>query len=128
MLRDLGLPLAAPRLERRISAEPALRKGPICMTDACRAYAAIALWAAVGWHLAERTASGQFFGPVPVMNEVIHRTAEGRRMLVIHGHQFDGSLNPNRWFLRMGHQAYLTALRVDRWYSGDGRPRPEHDR
>ncbi|MGZ6176196.1 MAG: UDP-2,3-diacylglucosamine diphosphatase [Candidatus Binataceae bacterium] len=55
-----------------------------------------------------------FFGPISVLNEVIHRTAEGRRMLVIHGHQFDGSLNPNRWFLRMGHQAYLTAMRVDR--------------
>ena len=41
-----------------------------------------------------------FFGPIPVPSEVIHRTAQGRRMLVIHGHQFDGSLNPNRWFLR----------------------------
>jgi UDP-2,3-diacylglucosamine pyrophosphatase LpxH len=61
------------------------------------------------------------FGPIPVVSELIHRTAGGRRMLVIHGHQFDGSLNPNRWLQRMGNQAYLAALRVDRWYSGEGR-------
>lgn len=57
------------------------------------------------------------FGSVLVKNELIHRTAEGRRILVIHGHQFDGSLNPNRWLPRMGNRAYLTALRVDRWYN-----------
>jgi len=66
-------------------------------------------------------------GPVSVQNDLIHRTAEGRRMLVIHGHQFDGSLNPNRWFLRMGNQAYLTALRIDRWYNGDGTVRREQN-
>jgi len=60
-----------------------------------------------------------FFGPLPVLSQTIHQTAEGRRMLVIHGHQFDGSLNPNRWFLRMGNQAYLTAMRIDRWYNGE---------
>lgn len=65
------------------------------------------------------------FGPIPVLSEVIHQTAEGRRMLVIHGHQFDGSLNPNRWFLRMGNQAYLTAMRIDRWYNSEGQLRRE---
>jgi UDP-2,3-diacylglucosamine pyrophosphatase LpxH len=68
-----------------------------------------------------------FIGPIPVLSELIHQTAEGRRMLVIHGHQFDGSLNPNRWFLRMGNQAYLTAMRIDRWYNGDARPRRERN-
>lgn len=33
------------------------------MTDACRASAAIALWAVVGWQVAEGVAAGQFFGP-----------------------------------------------------------------
>jgi UDP-2,3-diacylglucosamine pyrophosphatase LpxH len=56
-------------------------------------------------------------GPVPIAPELIHRTAEGRRMLVIHGHQFDGSLNPNRWISIFGAQAYHHALRIDRWYS-----------
>ncbi len=63
------------------------------------------------------------FGRIPVVNELIHRTAEGRRMLVIHGHQFDGSLNPNRLLQKMGNQAYLAALRLDRWFSGGATPR-----
>lgn len=64
------------------------------------------------------------FGRISVGNELIHRTAEGRRMLVIHGHQFDGSLNPNRLLQKMGNQAYLTALRIDRWFNGDGKTQP----
>jgi UDP-2,3-diacylglucosamine pyrophosphatase LpxH len=66
-------------------------------------------------------------GPFPVATELVHRTAEGRRMLVIHGHQFDGSLNPNRLMYMLGTQAYHQALRVDRWYSEhpDERPRRE---
>lgn len=60
------------------------------------------------------------FGRISVANELIHTTAEGRRILVIHGHQFDGSLNPNRILFRMGNQAYLAALRVDRWYNNGG--------
>jgi UDP-2,3-diacylglucosamine pyrophosphatase LpxH len=67
------------------------------------------------------------FGPITVVSEMIHRTAEGRRMLVIHGHQFDGSLNPNRLLQRMGNQAYMTALRIDRWFNGDGAPRDGHE-
>lgn len=66
------------------------------------------------------------FGRITVARELIHRTAEGRRMLVIHGHQFDGSLNPNRWLPRIGNQAYMTALRIDRWYRSA--PQPEGDR
>ncbi len=58
-------------------------------------------------------------GPLPVASELIHRTADGRRMLVIHGHQFDGSLNPNRWMHVLGAQAYHQALRINRWYSED---------
>src|SRR5579875_238603 len=56
-------------------------------------------------------------GPLTVAAEIVHRTAQGRRMLVLHGHQFDGSLNHNRLMYRLGTQAYHQALRVDRWYS-----------
>jgi UDP-2,3-diacylglucosamine pyrophosphatase LpxH len=55
------------------------------------------------------------FGSVAVRRELLHTTAAGQRMLVIHGHQFDGSLNPNRWFSRMGSQAYSRALRLNQW-------------
>jgi len=55
------------------------------------------------------------FGIVPSRDKYIHRTAEGRRMLVIHGHQFDGSLASAR--LWKSNQTYLMALRINRWYS-----------
>ncbi len=55
------------------------------------------------------------FGPVAVRYQLLHKTAEGRRMLVIHGHQFDGTLNPNRWFSRMGSKAYGRAMQLNHW-------------
>ncbi len=58
-------------------------------------------------------------GPIPIATDLIHRTAEGRRMLVIHGHQFDGSLNPNRLLGMMGTQAYHAALRIDGWCNAE---------
>ncbi len=58
------------------------------------------------------------FGPVgSLRTDVIHRTAEGRRMLVIHGHQFDGSLHPTHWLSMMGSIAYTAALRMNLWYN-----------
>jgi UDP-2,3-diacylglucosamine pyrophosphatase LpxH len=55
------------------------------------------------------------FGSVAVRYQLLHKTAEGRRMLVIHGHQFDGSLNPNRWFSRVGSHAYGRAMQLNHW-------------
>src|SRR5262252_3028018 len=56
-------------------------------------------------------------GPVSVRPTLVHRTLEGRRMLVIHGHQFDGSLNPNRWTWMVGSRAYRAVLRLSDWCS-----------
>jgi UDP-2,3-diacylglucosamine pyrophosphatase LpxH len=53
-------------------------------------------------------------GLVPRRAELIHRTADGRRMLVTHGHQFDGSLTSGNWL--KGRQAYTVALRIHQWY------------
>jgi len=44
-----------------------------------------------------------------------YTTADGRRMLVIHGHQFDSSLSSARWPSMMGSQAYAIALRIEQW-------------
>ena len=38
-------------------------------------------------------------------------------MLVIHGHQFDGSLNPNRLLPMIGSNAYARAQRIHDWYN-----------
>jgi UDP-2,3-diacylglucosamine pyrophosphatase LpxH len=54
------------------------------------------------------------FGNMPTRDQIIHRTAEGRRMLVIHGHQFDGSLASARvWKVN---QTYSMALKLSGWY------------
>ena len=54
------------------------------------------------------------FGLAPSRTELIHRTVEGRRMLVIHGHQFDSSLAAGQWW--KGNQVYAMALRINQWY------------
>jgi UDP-2,3-diacylglucosamine pyrophosphatase LpxH len=54
-------------------------------------------------------------GLVPRRAELIHRTAEGRRMLVAHGHQFDGAVASGRWL--KGNQAYTMAQRIHQWYT-----------
>ncbi len=59
---------------------------------------------------------GTLFGAIPVEGRLIHRTAEGRMMLVLHGHQFDESNNAARWPARMGSRAYTLALRINDWY------------
>jgi UDP-2,3-diacylglucosamine pyrophosphatase LpxH len=54
-------------------------------------------------------------GLVPRRAELIHRTAEGRRLLVTHGHQFDRTLVSGSWL--KGKQAYTVALRIHQWYA-----------
>jgi UDP-2,3-diacylglucosamine pyrophosphatase LpxH len=59
----------------------------------------------------------QLFGSLPSKSSLIHTTADGKRMLVIHGHQFDGSLNPNRLLPIIGANAYARAQRIHDWYN-----------
>ncbi len=50
------------------------------------------------------------FGGVTVRREMIHETADGRRMLVLHGDRFDGVVLNARWLARLGSTAYNLAL------------------
>jgi UDP-2,3-diacylglucosamine pyrophosphatase LpxH len=59
------------------------------------------------------------FGPIECRPYHVHRTAEGRRMLVIHGHQFDGALHGSRWLYALGSLGYSAALRINLWYNRD---------
>jgi UDP-2,3-diacylglucosamine pyrophosphatase LpxH len=56
------------------------------------------------------------FGAIHTKNQLIHRTAEGRLMLVLHGHQFDESYNASHWPSMMGSRAYTVALKINQWY------------
>ena len=49
--------------------------------------------------------------------ELLYRTGEGRKMLVIHGHQFDRAMAGGRWW--PGGQTYAVAMRINEWYRRD---------
>lgn len=45
--------------------------------------------------------------------KVVHRTADGRRLLVLHGDQLDARLGSGRLLARMGSQAYAMGISLD---------------
>ena len=53
------------------------------------------------------------FGEVKVEEEAIHTQADGRKLLVIHGDQFDGIVRYARWLAILGDWAYSAALRIN---------------
>jgi UDP-2,3-diacylglucosamine pyrophosphatase LpxH len=53
------------------------------------------------------------FGRVVIQNHAIHVTADGRRLLVLHGDQFDGVVRHARWLAFAGDRAYQAALSVN---------------
>jgi len=57
------------------------------------------------------------FGEVRVCNDTIHTTADGRRLLVIHGDQFDSVVTYAKWLAHLGDWAYNVALRLNQWFN-----------
>jgi len=58
-----------------------------------------------------------FFGPyggITVQKEAIHETADGRRLLVIHGHELDAVVQNIRWLAFVGDIGYGLLLRLNR--------------
>ncbi len=53
---------------------------------------------------------GTYFGGVEVMDRTIHTTADGKRLLVIHGDEFDVVVRHSRWLAYLGDGAYTAAL------------------
>lgn len=58
---------------------------------------------------------GTHFGGVEVMDRTVHETADGRRLLVIHGDQFDVVVRHARWLAYFGDWAYDFALWTNTW-------------
>ena len=65
--------------------------------------------------------TGFNFGDIPVMSEAIHETADGKRLLVLHGDQFDGVLKYAKWLAHLGDHAYTVALTINHWVNWVGR-------
>ena len=60
---------------------------------------------------------GQHFGGVEVINQIVHTAADGRKMLVIHGDQFDVVVMHARWLAYFGDWAYELALWSNTWFN-----------
>ena len=64
-----------------------------------------------------RPFQGRFFHGVEVLGDLVHRTADGRRLLVLHGDQFDGVVRCHRWLARLGDGAYAATLTLNRYFN-----------
>lgn len=54
------------------------------------------------------------FGDVEVKNNPVHETADGKRLLVTHGDQYDNVMLYSRWLAFLGDSAYETLLVLNR--------------
>jgi UDP-2,3-diacylglucosamine pyrophosphatase LpxH len=52
---------------------------------------------------------------IEVVDEHIHQTADGRRLLVMHGDQFDAVVKYARWLALLGDWAYQVAIWANTW-------------
>lgn len=57
------------------------------------------------------------FGGVEIVEEAIHVTADGRRLLVMHGDAFDAVVSHARWLALLGDGAYTLALWLNRHFN-----------
>ena len=56
---------------------------------------------------------GRSVGQIEVVHEIVHETADGRRLLVIHGDVYDTVVREMRWLARLGSIAYDTSLTLN---------------
>lgn len=62
-----------------------------------------------------RQFSGLNFGGVEIRRQAIHTTADGRRLLVLHGDEFDAITMSHRWLAHLGDAAYEMMMALNRW-------------
>ncbi len=55
------------------------------------------------------------FGEIAVVEQAVHVTADGRRLLVLHGDAFDGVVKYAKWLAHLGDGAYTFALWLNHW-------------
>ncbi|MCG2840450.1 UDP-2,3-diacylglucosamine diphosphatase [Sandaracinobacter sp. RS1-74] len=56
---------------------------------------------------------GLGFGDIEIRPEAIHITADGRKLLVLHGDEFDGVVLYHRWLAFLGDHAYVALLKLN---------------
>ena len=64
-----------------------------------------------------RAYAGLDFGGIAVRRQCIHTTVDGRRLLVMHGDEFDGVVASTRWVAGLGSLLYCAAIRLNRHFN-----------
>ncbi|MEI9928347.1 MAG: UDP-2,3-diacylglucosamine diphosphatase [Sphingomonas sp.] len=62
-----------------------------------------------------RQFNGLDFGGVEIRRSAIHETADGRRLLILHGDEFDAITLSHRWLAHLGDAAYEAMMALNRW-------------
>ena len=62
-----------------------------------------------------RAYAGMEFGNVSIQMDAIHETATGKRLLVLHGDEFDSVVRVSRWLAMLGNRVYDWLLYLNRW-------------
>lgn len=57
---------------------------------------------------------GLSFGDIDIERRVYHNTADGRRLLILHGDEFDGAVALAPWLSKLGASIYELALALNR--------------
>ena len=57
------------------------------------------------------------FGGIQVRDELVHTTADGRRMLVLHGDRFDGVISCAKWLAYVGDNLYTVILKFNQIFN-----------
>ncbi|MCG8694814.1 MAG: UDP-2,3-diacylglucosamine diphosphatase [Minwuiales bacterium] len=66
---------------------------------------------------AAREYTGLQFGGITVVRQAVHDCAVGRRLLIIHGDEFDGVTRYAKWLALLGDKAYNLALTLNNWFN-----------
>ena len=57
------------------------------------------------------------FGGIKIRDELVHTTANGKRMLVLHGDRFDGVIACAKWLAYVGDNLYTMILKFNQWFN-----------
>lgn len=66
---------------------------------------------------AARQFLGVAFGGITISDELVHTTADGKKVLVLHGDQFDGVVQCAKWLAYVGDYLYNVSLKLNRIFN-----------
>jgi UDP-2,3-diacylglucosamine pyrophosphatase LpxH len=64
-----------------------------------------------------RNCLGMNLGNIKIEDEFVHALADGRKLLIIHGDQFDDVIIHAKWLAFIGEQAYTTAIYINKVFN-----------